>query len=95
MNHPARFAAHLAECPLVAILRGITPDEAEPVGDALVDAGFRLIEVPLNSPDPLASIARLANRFGEEATIGAGTVTTVEQVAAVGGAGGPLNRVRP
>jgi 2-dehydro-3-deoxyphosphogalactonate aldolase len=90
MNHPARFAAHLAECPLVAILRGLPLDEAEPVGDALVDAGFRVIEVPLNSPQPLESIARLANRFGEEATIGAGTVTTVEQVAAIRDAGGTL-----
>jgi 2-dehydro-3-deoxyphosphogalactonate aldolase len=90
MNHLERFAAHLAECPLVAILRGITPDEAEPVGKALVDAGFRLIEVPLNSPQPLESIARLAERFGGQATIGAGTVTTVDQVAAVGDAGGTL-----
>ena len=85
-----RFHAHLAECPLVAILRGLTPDEAEPVGEALVQAGFRLIEVPLNSPRPLDSIARLATRFGEAATIGAGTVTTVAQVTEVRDAGGVL-----
>lgn len=85
-----RFHAHLAECPLVAILRGLTPDEAEPVGDALIEAGFRLIEVPLNSPRPLESIARLVARFGEVATIGAGTVTTVAQVGDVRDAGGTL-----
>ena len=85
-----RFQAHLAECPLVAILRGLTPDEAEPIGAALVEAGFRLIEVPLNSPQPLESIARLAARFGDLATIGAGTVTAVSQVAEVQSAGGTL-----
>ena len=84
------FHAHLRECPLVAILRGLTPDEAEPVGEALVEAGLRLIEVPLNSPQPLESIARLAARFGEVATIGAGTVTTVAQVAEVRDSGGTL-----
>jgi len=85
-----RFHAHLEECPLVAILRGLTPDEAEAVGEALVEAGFRLIEVPLNSPRPLESIARLAARFGEVAMIGAGTVTTAAQVAEVRDAGGAL-----
>jgi 2-dehydro-3-deoxyphosphogalactonate aldolase len=85
-----RFHAHLAECPLVAILRGITPDEADPIGETLVEAGFRLIEVPLNSPRPLESITRLASRFGDRATIGAGTVTAAAEVAAIGGAGGVL-----
>jgi 2-dehydro-3-deoxyphosphogalactonate aldolase len=85
-----RFRAHLQECPLVAILRGITPEEAEPVGEALVEAGFRLIEVPLNSPQPFESIARLAARFGGVATIGAGTVTAVAEVGAVRDAGGTL-----
>lgn len=85
-----RFRAHLQECPLVAILRGITPEGAEPVGEALVEAGFRLIEVPLNSPQPLESIARLAARFGEVATVGAGTVTAVTEVGAVCNAGGTL-----
>jgi len=84
-----RFARHFADCPLVAVLRGLTPDEAPAVGDALVEAGITLIEVPLNSPDPLASIALLAQRYGERAVIGAGTVLTVgdaERVAAAGGA---------
>jgi len=85
-----RFRAHLRECPLVAILRGLMPDEAEPVGEALVAAGFRLIEVPLNSPQPLESIARLAALFGETAMIGAGTVTEAAQVAEVRDAGGTL-----
>ncbi len=77
-------------CPLVAILRGLTPDTAEPVVGALIDAGFRIIEVPLNSPDPLDSIARLARRFGDRAVIGAGTVLTPEQVDQVQAAGGRL-----
>lgn len=82
------FEAAFASCPLVAILRGLTPAEAVDIGEALVNAGFTLIEVPLNSPDPLASIAALAERFADRAMIGAGTVLTVEQVAAVRGAGG-------
>ena len=85
-----RFQAQLKACPLVAILRGIAPEEAEPVGEALVEAGFRLIEVPLNSPRPLESIARLVARCGQRATIGAGTVTAAAEVAAVGDAGGTL-----
>jgi 2-dehydro-3-deoxyphosphogalactonate aldolase len=90
MTAHERFLERFAQCPLVAILRGIPPDEAEPVGEALVDAGFVLIEVPLNSPRPLESIERLAARFGERATIGAGTVTTPAEVAAVQDAGGTL-----
>lgn len=78
----------LSECPLAAILRGITPAECDAVGAALVDAGFRFIEVPLNSPDPFTSIGILAERFGARALIGAGTVMSegdVEQVAKAGG----------
>ena len=83
--------AHLlAACPLVAILRGIRPDEAEGIGDALVAAGLRIIEVPLNSPDPLDSIARLARRHGATVLIGAGTVRREADVAAVAAAGGRL-----
>lgn len=67
--------------PLVAILRGIRPDEAEPVVAALIEAGFRLIEVPLNSPDPFVGIERLVRRFGGDAVIGAGTVLKVAEVA--------------
>ena len=78
----------LARLPLIAILRGLRPDEATPIGEALLEAGFVAIEVPLNSPEPLASIERLARAFGDRALIGAGTVlqaAEVEQVAAAGG----------
>ena len=84
------FHARLRECPLVAILRGITPPEATAIGEALVAAGIRLIEVPLNSPDPLASIEALSMRLGDHAVIGAGTVTTPAEVAEVRKAGGRL-----
>lgn len=87
---PITFAPALAACPLVAILRGLAPDEAVAVGGALVDAGFTLIEVPLNSPDPLTSIGRLADAFGARAMIGAGTVLTPQDVKAVKAAGGTL-----
>jgi 2-dehydro-3-deoxyphosphogalactonate aldolase len=86
----SRFAAAFAACPLVAILRGITPAECEAIGDALVDAGFTLLEVPLNSPDPLVSIAAMAARYRGRAMVGAGTVLTPEAVAAVADAGGEL-----
>ena len=82
------FDAALAACPLVAVLRGIRPDEAAAIGQALFDAGFRIMEVPLNSPDPLASIGILAKTFGDRALVGAGTVMTptdVQDVAKVGG----------
>ncbi|HEX7339818.1 MAG TPA: 2-dehydro-3-deoxy-6-phosphogalactonate aldolase [Rhodanobacteraceae bacterium] len=82
--------AELAAMPLVAILRGVRPDEVVAVGDAIVDAGFRVLEVPLNSPQPLDSIARLAKRFGSTCLVGAGTVMTATQVAGVAAAGGRL-----
>ncbi len=91
MTDPAtRFAEAFAACPLVAVLRGLTPGEAAPIGDALVDAGFTLLEVPLNSPDPLASIAAMAKRYAGRAIVGAGTVLTPQDVAAVADAGGAL-----
>lgn len=90
MTHRAAFDAAFARCPLVAILRGIRPDEVDAVGDVLVEAGFTVVEVPLNSPDPFSSIARLAARLSGRAVVGAGTVVRVEDVARVGDAGGTL-----
>ncbi|WP_343519738.1 2-dehydro-3-deoxy-6-phosphogalactonate aldolase [Sphingomonas sp.] len=90
MSTLAEFDAAFAACPLIAILRGVKPDEVEAIGEALVAAGFTLIEVPLNSPDPLESIARLAERFAGRAVIGAGTVLDVAQVDAVRAAGGTM-----
>ena len=90
MSHIQAFDAAFARCPLIAILRGVKPDEVEGIGEALVDAGFTLIEVPMNSPDPLDSVARLAKRFEGRAVIGAGTVLQAEQVEAVRAAGGTM-----
>jgi 2-dehydro-3-deoxyphosphogalactonate aldolase len=83
------WQAALQELPLVAILRGIHPAEAEAVGDALRSAGWKLLEVPLNSPEPLQSIATLARRF-PDAIVGAGTVRTEEEVRQVHAAGGRM-----
>jgi 2-dehydro-3-deoxyphosphogalactonate aldolase len=80
----------LAPLPLVAILRGVTPDEAPAIGEALIGAGFVAIEVPLNSPEPLESIRRLASRLGDAALVGAGTVMAEAQVEEVAAAGGKL-----
>lgn len=84
-----QLRAAMAALPLVAILRGIRPDEAQDVGDALVRSGWLLLEVPLNSPDPLASIARLARAF-PQALVGAGTVLRAHEVELVHAAGGRL-----
>ena len=85
-----RFAAASIKLPLVAILRGIKPEEAEAIGLGLYNAGFRLIEVPLNSPDPFASIATFRRSLPSEALVGAGTVLSVEQVAQLKACGGEL-----
>ena len=80
----------LTRCPLIAILRGVRPTEVEAVAAALEAAGIAIVEVPLNSPTPLESIARLARGFGARLLIGAGTVTERTQVEAVAEAGGRL-----
>lgn len=76
-----RFDAAFAQLPLVAILRGLKPEEAEPMATALYEAGFRLIEVPLNSPQPFDSIAAIRRLLPQDALVGAGTVLKVEDVA--------------
>jgi 2-dehydro-3-deoxyphosphogalactonate aldolase len=84
------FRTYFSACPLIAIIRGVTPAEAEAIGEALYEAGIRIIEVPLNSPDPLDSIGRLARRLGDRALVGAGTVLESAQVEEVRAAGGRL-----
>ncbi len=80
----------LEELPLVAILRGVQPSEAAELALTLVDSGFRIVEVPLNSPSPFESLARMVEAVGERAVVGAGTVLTAEQARQVGAAGGSL-----
>jgi 2-dehydro-3-deoxyphosphogalactonate aldolase len=80
----------LTRCPLVAILRGVKPEEAVAIGAALERQGVVIVEVPLNSPRPMESIALLAREFGERLLIGAGTVMTTAQVAEIAAAGGKL-----
>src|SRR6202158_3351852 len=82
--------SYLRPLPLIAVLRGITPVEIDAVGAALIDNGFRILEVPLNSPEPFDSIARLEHRFGGRCLTGAGTVVKVADVARVAAAGGKL-----
>lgn len=90
MDALAQFKSHFAACPLIAIIRGVLPEEAELIGGGLIDAGFRIIEVPLNSPRPFDSIERLARRFGAEATIGGGTVLHTDDVKRLADAGGRI-----
>ncbi|GAB2504802.1 2-dehydro-3-deoxy-6-phosphogalactonate aldolase [Microbulbifer agarilyticus] len=89
-----QFHQALEACPLIAIIRGVTPDEVDMVANTLLDAGVRAIEIPLNSPiDPLKSIERLASimdSYGEPTICGAGTVLTVDQVQSVQNAGGKI-----
>ncbi|MDE2597101.1 MAG: 2-dehydro-3-deoxy-6-phosphogalactonate aldolase [Sphingomonadales bacterium] len=86
----ARVESALTRCPVVAILRGVTPGEAVAVGAALLDSGIEVIEVPLNSPDPLASIEAMARALGDRAVIGAGTVLTAADARRVADAGGQI-----
>lgn len=83
-------APYLDPLPLIAVLRGISPEEVDPVSGALVDAGFRILEVPLNSPRPFDSIRRLAETHGERCLVGAGTVVRIDDVARVREAGGRI-----
>ena len=84
------FRRYFAECPLIAIIRGVTPWEAKDIAAALFEAGIRIIEVPLNSPDPFDSIQIIADDFGDRALVGAGTVLDPAQVANVKEAGGRI-----
>jgi len=88
MNHP--LSHYLEQMPLVAILRGITPAESLDVVACLLDAGIRIVEVPLNSPDPFDSIKLIAEKFGTQMLVGAGTVLNAEQVKDVAAAKGRL-----
>jgi 2-dehydro-3-deoxyphosphogalactonate aldolase len=90
MTARALFDRYFSQCPLVAIIRGVTPGEAEDIGQALYDGGIRIIEVPLNSPEPLESIRKLAARMDDAALVGAGTVLRSSQVDEVRTAGGRL-----
>lgn len=81
---------YLDQCPLIAIIRGVTPGEAVAIGEALHEGGIRIIEVPLNSPDPLSSIELLAKRFGDDVLVGAGTVLDPIDVGPVWDAGGRI-----
>jgi 2-dehydro-3-deoxyphosphogalactonate aldolase len=81
---------YLDQCPLIAIIRGVTPDEAEAIGEAIFQGGIRIIEVPLNSPDPLKSIERIAAKFGDRMLVGGGTVFTPANVGDIQAVGGRL-----
>lgn len=84
------FSDWLRRFPLVAILRGVRPAEVLAVGEALTETGFCIIEVPLNSPEPYASIVKLSKRYGNDVLVGAGTVTDWKLVARVADAGGSI-----
>jgi 2-dehydro-3-deoxyphosphogalactonate aldolase len=90
MSSVDEFRERLARSPLVAIIRGVTPDQVEAIGEAILAGGIEIIEVPLNSPEPLESIRRLAGRLAGRALVGAGTVVDDSQVGQVVEAGGRL-----
>jgi len=84
------FGEAFAAMPLVAVLRGVTPDEVLPIADALIDAGFRMIEVPLNSPEPFTSIAKLVKHCPANVAVGAGTVLRPEDAGRLADTGAEL-----
>ena len=84
------FDRYFGQCPLIAIIRGVTPGEAVEIAHALFEGGIRIVEVPLNSPDPLASISAIANSLGDSALVGAGTVLTPDDVRRVSDSGGGI-----
>ena len=86
----SRFGSAFSQCPVVAIIRGVEPSNVIEVGDALFEAGIRVIEVPLNSPRPFESIEKLSHHFKDRAIIGAGTVLNSDEVAAVAKVGGEI-----
>ena len=90
MNAKELLRDFLDQCPLIAIIRGVTPADAEAIGAAIYEGGIRIIEVPLNSPDPLRSIEVLARKFGDSVLVGAGTVLKASEVADVRSAGGRI-----
>lgn len=90
MSARDQFQRHFDACPLVAIVRGVAPGEAKAIGRALFDGGIRIVEVPLNSPDPFASIAAIAADLGDDALVGAGTVLDPADVARVRDCGGGI-----
>jgi 2-dehydro-3-deoxyphosphogalactonate aldolase len=90
MSTSEQLLSNLKSAPIIAILRGVTPDKVLGVGDQLVSAGFRVIEVPLNSPDALASIKALRDHLPNDVTVGAGTVLTVSDVADIAKAGAEI-----
>lgn len=90
MSPSQLFGHYFDRCPLVAIIRGVTPAEAAAIGRSIFDGGIRIVEVPLNSPEPFSSIERIAAELGEEALVGAGTVLDPADVARVRDCGGRL-----
>ena len=90
MSAKELLKTYLDQCPLIAIIRGVRPDEAEAIGDAIYEGGIRIIEVPLNSPEPLRSIETLAKHFSDRMLVGAGTVLTAEDVHHVKDVGGRI-----
>jgi 2-dehydro-3-deoxyphosphogalactonate aldolase len=90
MNPRELLDQFLARCPLIAIIRGVRPEESEAIAGAIHEAGIAIIEVPLNSPDPLKSIELISRRLGDASLVGAGTVLDPADVARVRGAGGRL-----